>query len=255
MHAYEIPGLQFSLPAGVDIARRRFVSINSNSAAIYAAPGAAALGVSMDDAKAGEVLIISDGILMVDAGAAVTAGQDVEVGANGKAIPNTSGIGVGVALTSATADGHVITVKLLSLSNADGTDGEDGLTTQTISYTASDLAAGADLADAAIGAVPSGFTAIIVDASVISLGTAEDIDASNTSVFALEVGSTALAGLTFNADVAFPGSGESAALTLVPDIELDGGDVLLLSVTNGNTADLPAFLFQVTLALALAPTI
>lgn len=247
MNAYEIPDLRYSLPAGADVPRRRFVSVNSSSEGVIATAAGAAIGVSMNEAKDGEVLEIADGIVMVEAEAAITAGSDVQVGTDGKAVAKTTGIGVGVAITSAAAPGQVIAVKLVSVSAANGTNGTDGVGTQTIIYTSSDLGAGADLADVPIGYVAGAGT--IVSAVVISTGSASGVDDDNTSVFSLEIGTTEKAGVTFDATTAFPGAGEAEELTLGEDATVAAGDVLLLSVTNGTTANLPVFMVQVVVAL------
>ena len=68
MNAYEIPKLRFSLPAGEDVARRRFVSVNSSSEGVIATAAGSAIGVSMNQAADGEVLEIADGIAIVEAG-------------------------------------------------------------------------------------------------------------------------------------------------------------------------------------------
>lgn len=250
MNAYEIPNLRFSLPAGEDIARRRFVSVNSSSEGVIATTAGSAIGVSMNEAADGEVLDIADGIVVVEAGGAIAAGADVEVGANGKAVAKTTGIGVGVAITGATGAGQLVAVKLVSVSNANGADGADAPLTQTITYTAANLDADADLTDVAIGVVPAGYAATVIDAQVISAGAAVGIDGDNTSVFALKVGSTQVAGVTFDATTAFPADGVAEAITLIPAaVELDAGSVLLLTVTNGTTVNLPAFMVQITLTL------
>jgi len=247
MNAYEIPNLRFSLPAGEDIARRRFVSVNSSSEGVIATTAGSAIGVSMDDAADGEVLDIADGIVVVEAGGAIAAGADVEVGANGKAVAKTTGIGVGVAITGATGAGQLVAVKLVSVSNANGTNGTDGAATQTIIYTAADLDAGADLADTPIGAVVGAGT--ITAVTIISLGAADGVDATNESAFVLEVGTTSKATETFNADTTFPASGAAAALTVAEDASVAAGDVLLLNVTNGDTVNLPSFMVQVVVTL------
>lgn len=252
MHAYEIPNLRYSLPAGDAVPMRRFVSVNASSEGVLATAAGSAIGVSMNEVKAGEVLELADGIVMVEAGGIIAAGADVQVGTDGKAIAKTSGIGVGVAITGAAAAGQEVAVKLMSVSNANGADGADAPVIQTLMYTSSDLAADADLTDVAIGVVPTGFDATITDVQIISAGAAAGIDATNTSVFALETGSTALAGATFDADNAFPAAGAASAMTIAED-SVDAGSVLLLSVTNGATANLPIFMVQVT--LALEPTV
>lgn len=111
-NAYEIPNLRFSLPAGADIPRRRFISVNSSGEGVLATAGGSAIGVSMNEAAAGEVLEVADGIVMVEAGGAITPGAGIEVGTDGKAV-TTSGIGVGTALTGAAGAGNIVAVKLL----------------------------------------------------------------------------------------------------------------------------------------------
>ena len=247
MNAYEIPNLRFSLPAGEDIARRRFVSVNSSSEGVIATTAGSAIGVSMNEAADGEVLDIADGIVVVEAGGAIAAGADVEVGADGKAVAKTTGIGVGVAITGATVAGQLVAVKLVSVSNANGTNGTDGAATQTIIYTAADLEAGVDLADTPIGAVVGAGT--ITAVTIISLGAAGGVDETNESAFVLKVGTTTKATETFNADTTFPASGAAAALTVAEDASVAAGDVLLLNVTNGDTVNLPSFMVQVVVTL------
>lgn len=247
MNAYQIPNLRFSLPAGGAVARRRFVNVNSNGEGVIATAAGAAIGTSMNQAATGEVLEIADGITIVEAQAAIAAGADVQVGTLGRAVTKTSGIGVGVALTSAGAEGNFIAVKLMSVSAANGADGEDAATLQTILYTSSDLAAGADLTDAPLGLAIGAGT--IESINIISLGSAVGVDDANTSVFLLEVGTDAKGTLTFDATNAFPAAGVAAEVT-VADADVAAGDVLLLTVTNGATADLPVFMVQVVIALA-----
>ncbi len=113
MHAYEIPNLRFSVPAGVNVPRQRFVTVNTSGEGIIASEGGYVIGVSMNDADAGEVLEISDGIVIVETGEAISAGAKVAVGADGKAItaPDATPI-VGIALTGAGA-GSTIAVKII----------------------------------------------------------------------------------------------------------------------------------------------
>lgn len=109
MFAFEIPGMRFSLPAGAAVERFRFVSADANSNGITASDTSPVIGVSMNKADAGQVLEIADGIVMVEAGAAVTAGVAVVSNATGQAI---AGDGNAVAITSAAAAGELITVKM-----------------------------------------------------------------------------------------------------------------------------------------------
>jgi len=252
-NAYEIPNLRFSLPAGANIPRRRFVSVNASGEGIIAPAAGPAIGVSMNQAADGEVLEIADGIVMVDAGGAITPGAGIEVGTDGKAVTNTSGIGIGIALTGAAGADNVVAVKMLNTSvtnGADGADGADAPLVQTFVYTATNLAAGADITDAIIGVVPAGYTATVIDAQIISTGAAAGIADEKTSVVLLEAGSTKIAEVTFDADNAFPAAGVAEAITLLPAAdELEAGSVLLLTVTNDEAVDLPVFTVQVTVTL------
>jgi hypothetical protein len=113
MFAFEIPGQRFSLPAGAAVERCRFVSVNANSAGIPATAATQVIGVSMNKVDADQVLEIADGIVVVEAAGAVTAGAAVYSAADGRAT-TTEGTGnvAGIALTGASAAGELITVKM-----------------------------------------------------------------------------------------------------------------------------------------------
>lgn len=67
---------------------------------------AKAFGVAQRDAASGSLVGVytSPGLIVpVTAGATINAGQEVEVDANGKAVPFSAGIKVGLALTGASA--------------------------------------------------------------------------------------------------------------------------------------------------------
>lgn len=117
MPAYEIPGLRFSGESGGVIKRRRFVIINDKEQVIQATVNTQNIvgASSQPNEKAGEVAEVYDGIVLVEAGAAVTAGTTVMTDAEGKAIPYVSGAGVltaGVAITTAGAAGELVSIKL-----------------------------------------------------------------------------------------------------------------------------------------------
>ncbi len=109
MFAFEIPGGRFSMPAGADVKRHRFISVNANSAGVTATASTPVVGVSMNEVKADQVLEIADGIVIVEASAAINAGVAVASAADGRAV---AGDGPAIALTSASAAGELITVKL-----------------------------------------------------------------------------------------------------------------------------------------------
>lgn len=112
MNAYEIPNLRFSVPCGGTVARRRFVTVDSSGKGILATSGHV-IGVSMNEAKVGEVLEVADGIVIVEASAAIAAGANVSAAADGKAATTAAdAVVVGKAITAATAAGQLISVKI-----------------------------------------------------------------------------------------------------------------------------------------------
>lgn len=110
MNAYEIPGLRFSMPAGGEVERHRLVSVDATGNGVQATATTAVIGASMNQTKAGEVLEIADGIVMVEAAAAVDAGSKVYSTAEGKAT-NTGTEVVGIAITAG-VNGGLMAVKI-----------------------------------------------------------------------------------------------------------------------------------------------
>lgn len=116
MHAYEIPNLRFSMPAGGAVLRNHFVSVASEKA-VTATAATEVIGVSMNEITANElaanerIVEIADGIVMVEAAGSITAGTKVYSNATGQAT-STGTVAVGVAITSATGAGQLVAVKL-----------------------------------------------------------------------------------------------------------------------------------------------
>ena len=116
MYAFEIPGIRFSMPAGGAVARHRFVSVADNKA-IAATGSNEVIGVSMNEVTAAELALndriveIADGIVIVEASEDIPSGYPVASVADGKA-KATVEHPCGIALTSASAAGELITVKL-----------------------------------------------------------------------------------------------------------------------------------------------
>lgn len=110
--AYEIPGLRFSLPAGADVDRFRFVAINSDGEGEQATASDVIIGASMNQAADGEVLEVADGIVIIEASEAIAAGGMVVSDANGKAADAGEGSSTIIALTAASAAGEFISVKI-----------------------------------------------------------------------------------------------------------------------------------------------
>ena len=111
------PGKHITAAVATAVTGKTFVDISGQTlnpatgALISVAPAAAAgktLGVAAFDAAAGaQVSVIGEGVVPVTAGAAITAGVEVEVGASGKAITLASGKAVGRALTTAANNADV----------------------------------------------------------------------------------------------------------------------------------------------------
>lgn len=104
MNAYEIPSLRFSLPAGGAVKRHRFVAVDANSNGIQADEDSNIIGASMNETSAGQVLEIADGIVMVEAAKAITAGTLAYADEDGK-VTDTGTVVAGIVITSAVAGG------------------------------------------------------------------------------------------------------------------------------------------------------
>lgn len=109
--------------AGADVLPFRFIDITGQNTGGYATAAGPAVGVSQgnsrsfDDANhalVGEPIALQPGkIVQVEAGAAITAGVAIEVGATGLAQPwVTTGVKVAFALEAAADANEVIRVRL-----------------------------------------------------------------------------------------------------------------------------------------------
>lgn len=179
--------------------------------------------------------VLIEGISFVKAGGVIAAGASVTTGAGGVAVAATAGdIPFGVAFNAASAEGDIISILLKPVGNPSSNS-------VIISYTSANLVAGADLTNVVMGVAP--FDGTLVAAKVIATGDTAGVDADNTSAFAIKVDSTTYASDTYTAANAFPLSGAVGDLTIVK-AGIKADDVFLLSVTNGDTADLPIFIVQ-----------
>lgn len=102
------PVLTTSVLAAADLPRHRFAGFNGN----LCGAGERALGTVEADTEADNMAPVNVlGILLVEAGGAVTAGSAVQSDASGKAIAIAEGkIANGIAIDAATADGDVIRI-------------------------------------------------------------------------------------------------------------------------------------------------
>jgi hypothetical protein len=113
-NAFEIPGLRFSLVSSADnIKRYRFLSVTEDGTAALASASSAIVGVSMNQVDAVDRPVeIADGIVIVEAAGAITAGSYVASNAEGKATSSENATGL-IALTTADAAGQYVSVKFL----------------------------------------------------------------------------------------------------------------------------------------------
>lgn len=99
--------LTMSVLALAALTRQRFIGLDGNPCAA----GAKALAVAEYSSDAGNMAPGNVlGVILVEAGAAVAAGAEVQSDASGKAITKAAGIGNGFALDAATADGDIIRI-------------------------------------------------------------------------------------------------------------------------------------------------
>ena len=108
------------------------------------------------------------------------------------------------------------------------------------------LTAGSDIADIAMFRMPC--AGQIIGVNIIPQGADAGIDASNTSAWLIEVGSTTIASKTYSNTVAFPDPAVVDALTLSTteaNLKRSEGDVVTISITNGATAATPACIVEV----------
>lgn len=116
--AYEIPGFSFTLPAGADFsatAQFRFVDVNNAGKAVAPTLGGTVVGVRQIKPRLNEACtIVHSGIVFVEAGAAITAGDMITTNAVGQALTAAAGNVVhGRALETATGAGIQIAVLLI----------------------------------------------------------------------------------------------------------------------------------------------
>jgi len=127
-----------------------------------------------------------------------------------------------------------------------------GVASQFIVYQVEDLAANGDISARPLFVCPAGFTFTLSSINIIAQGSAAGIDDTNTCVVAALNGTNTIVTKTYNASVAFPTDGTAGNLgTLHATYKvLEAGDILKFSITNGSTANPPAFIIQVVGELA-----
>jgi len=115
-----------------------------------------------------------------------------------------------------------------------------GYKTQLALIAVEDLAAGADIANRPIFVSPT--KCLILSAGILTQGAPADVDDANTSVILLEDdASNALVTKTYNTGTQ-PPTNDYEDLGSLSNVEYTAAEHMMLSVTNGVTADLPAFM-------------
>jgi len=115
--AYEVPG--FKLPghtASADLSASQFLAVVPHTTAgqvALAGAGVKIAGVLQNDPAAGEAAeVMVDGVTKGVSGAAISAGDEVEVDAAAKFITLSSGISVGFAIEAAAGADDILSVLL-----------------------------------------------------------------------------------------------------------------------------------------------
>ena len=99
--------LAVTIAAAAALTRFRFVDFTGN----VASAGERPLGVATTDFDIGEqASVATHGEILVEAGAAVAVGAEVESDASGRAVTKTTGVAFGVARDAAAAAGDIIRV-------------------------------------------------------------------------------------------------------------------------------------------------
>ena len=127
-----------------------------------------------------------------------------------------------------------------------------GVASQFIVYQVIDLAADADITSTGLFVCPTGFTFTISSIDIISQGTAAGIDDSNTCVISVLNGTNAIVTKTYNTGTTFPADGTSDNLGALDETHkvITAGQIIKYTITNGATADSPAFIIQIIGELA-----
>lgn len=100
------------------LTRRAAEAIQARQAVAHdgrvAPAGSAMLGLAFTDAAAGEDMAVDVlGVVPATAGAAIAVGDPLEVGPQGKLVPEDTGVKVARAMTAAAGDGRVVQVSII----------------------------------------------------------------------------------------------------------------------------------------------
>lgn len=106
--AYQMPFKAITLVAGEDLSDKRYcaIAVNTNGEGVVATATTAGIGILADGVKLGQpATVTTDGAVYCVLGETVTAGDEVQAGADGKIVRLASGKKIGICLVGGNADG------------------------------------------------------------------------------------------------------------------------------------------------------
>ncbi len=128
------------------------------------------------------------------------------------------------------------------------------LGTHHLVYHVEDLDAGADITARKLLTVPTGCNYALVSASITGKAASAGVDAGNSAVVSLTDGTNTIVTKTFDDDPAFPAANTPTSLGALDATHkvLAAAESLVLNVTNGTTANLPAFDLEIVYTVSEA---
>ena len=210
---------------------------------IYAAGAWEALATASIGAGAVTTAKLATGVISADAAGRALFANDVLNNATCDAIFDAAAFAADANSRALFADGIWTAAKLAATAK-----------THVLTYQVEDLDAGGGITGRCIFSAPGGIDVTVTKAYIIPQGTAVGINDSNTCLINLSDGSNTLVGKTFDTDPAFPDDAAVTDLGTVHSVHgiLSAGESLYLTVTNGATANPPAFMLQVVYTVAEA---
>jgi len=169
-------------PAGAGLVPYRFINFSNGLLVPSAGTTGSTVRVSTNSTGAH----VTSGFALVEAGEAISVGSNIKANSNGKAI-NESGIGLGVALSEAYADGDLILVQLITASEGGG-----AITPNEVRDALAGLTGANRLDASAIKNLPSSLTNIQIRDSLQTLTGADRLNAS--AIFGITSALEALTG-------------------------------------------------------------
>lgn len=130
----------------------------------------------------------------------------------------------------------------------------DNAKVRIITIPVEDLGAGVDITERVSMVVPTGYTATVIQADMIPLGTGAGIDDSNNCIVGIGNGANSIAFVAYDTSPGYPAVNTVNSLGALDGTYkiLTAGQKLTITVTNGATANPPAMTIQVAYVLTEA---